>query len=194
VTPTRDSDSIQISSNLVFNTKTQVILLMARCSWYGYEALRPHGDISVGLSQIDSETGYDQVEFIMECCRRLKLDHRASGTAAVLFHRFFQFRTRQEYNPEMISTACVFLSAKVTEDPRKLRDVINMAHSIRSVGKTVLAADETYWEMKEKLIQMEQMVCCLPTCSYTLIDLIQCRRSFAFCILKLMFICPMYFS
>lgn len=139
---------------------------MVRCSWYGYEALRPHGDISVGLNQVDSETGYVEVEFIVECSRRLKLDHRAIGTAAILFHRFFQFRTRQEYNPEIVSTACVFLSAKVTEDPRKLRDVINMAHSIRSVDKTMLAADQTYWEMKEKLIQMEQMVRFCPLGSY----------------------------
>lgn len=48
-----------------------------------------------------------------------------------------------------IAQACVFLGAKVREDPRKLRDMINVVHYLTSHGDVASAveANEVYGAM-----------------------------------------------
>lgn len=55
-----------------------------------------------------------------------------TGTAVLLFHRFLiQERVgKHRRSRDVILTTCLFLAGKVTEAPRRLRDVINVLHML----------------------------------------------------------------
>lgn len=65
--------------------------------------------------------------------RRLQ---ETTGTAVLLFHRFLiQERVgKHRRSRDVILTTCLFLAGKVTEAPRRLRDVINVLHMLTSTG------------------------------------------------------------
>lgn len=54
----------------------------------------------------------------------------------LLFHRFLiQERVgKHRRSRDVILTTCLFLAGKVTEAPRRLRDVINVLHMLTSTG------------------------------------------------------------
>lgn len=60
-----------------------------------------------------------------------------TGTAVLLFHRFLiQERVgKHRRSRDVILTTCLFLAGKVTEAPRRLRDVINVLHMLTSTGQ-----------------------------------------------------------
>lgn len=60
-----------------------------------------------------------------------------TGTAILLFHRFLiQERVgKHRRNRDVILTTCLFLAGKVTEAPRRLRDVINVLHMLTSANQ-----------------------------------------------------------
>lgn len=60
-----------------------------------------------------------------------------TGTAVLLFHRFLiQERVgKHRRSRDVILTTCLFLAGKVTEAPRRLRDVINVLHMLNSTGQ-----------------------------------------------------------
>ncbi len=87
-----------------------------------------------------------QIEFIQLLGKHLSL---AAPTTALavryyvpLFEEQWQAATNQPekispicfYEPHFIGTCCVFLAAKVSEQPRKIRDVLNMGHAIAPFG------------------------------------------------------------
>lgn len=50
------------------------------------------------------------------------------NTAIVYMHRFYMFHSFTVFHRNSISTASLFLAAKVEEQPRKLEHVITVAH------------------------------------------------------------------
>lgn len=53
-----------------------------------------------------------------------------------------------------INNACLFLAAKLCEEPRRMRDIINATHL--AVSATLLTDSRQYWRMKEGLLIAEQ--------------------------------------
>ncbi|EYB88857.1 hypothetical protein Y032_0240g3344 [Ancylostoma ceylanicum] len=52
------------------------------------------------------------------------------GTAAVYFHRFYMFHTFQEFPREMTAMGCLFLAGKVSETPKKCKDIVTAAQNV----------------------------------------------------------------
>ncbi|KAK6757434.1 hypothetical protein RB195_015327 [Necator americanus] len=52
------------------------------------------------------------------------------GTAAVYFHRFYMFHTFQEFAREMTAMGCLFLAGKVSETPKKCKDIVTAAQNV----------------------------------------------------------------
>lgn len=57
----------------------------------------------------------------------------AVATGQVLFHRYFYTSSLVRRPMEITAMACTNLAAKIEEDARRLRDVINVFHHIKQV-------------------------------------------------------------
>ncbi|KDO27952.1 hypothetical protein SPRG_07228 [Saprolegnia parasitica CBS 223.65] len=57
-----------------------------------------------------------------------------------------------------IGASCIFLSTKLSEKPRKLRDIMNVAYSIAQKTNSPVPTGSEYTAMKERLLDGEQNV------------------------------------
>ena len=78
-------------------------------------------------------------ELIQTAGRLLKLSQKAMATGQVLFHRYFYIKSFVRNPMEYYAMAAIFLSSKIEECPRRIRDVMNVFHHIKQVrsGKWV---------------------------------------------------------
>ncbi|CAM9931959.1 unnamed protein product [Choristocarpus tenellus] len=92
---------------------------------------------------------------------RLRYTQETTSTSIVLFHRFLILErvTKYQSSRDLILTTCLFLAGKVTEAPRRLRDVINVLHMLTSQNKDQPPPlDQAYWSKKEKIVEFEQVL------------------------------------
>ncbi|VDP06856.1 unnamed protein product [Heligmosomoides polygyrus] len=52
------------------------------------------------------------------------------GTASIYFHRFYMFHTLQEFPREIVAMGCLFLAGKVSETPKKCKDIVTAAQNV----------------------------------------------------------------
>jgi hypothetical protein len=118
-------------------------------------------------------------------CHVLRLGTEARFSALVFLHRFAAAAAilppkdqQQQPPPEWkwVAAACLFLACKSEEEPRRLRDVINLAHMLLSDNNTTTEPEadgvlcelsirsdppplnEAYWDIKKKIVETEQVV------------------------------------
>ena len=72
-------------------------------------------------------------ELIQTAGRLLKLPQTAMATGQVLFHRYFYIKSFVRNSMEIYAMAAVFLSSKIEECPRRIRDVMNVFHHMKQV-------------------------------------------------------------
>jgi hypothetical protein len=104
----------------------------------------------------------------------------AVATGQVLFHRYFYSSSFVRRQMEIVAMACTNLAAKIEENARRLRDVINVFHHIKQVrsGKYVfrigkcllglllnifrtirpLLVDQVYIDRKNEVIKAERRI------------------------------------
>mmetsp|Transcript_1908 Transcript_1908/g.2646 ORF Transcript_1908/g.2646 Transcript_1908/m.2646 type:complete len:315 (+) Transcript_1908:59-1003(+) len=70
--------------------------------------------------------------FIEEACRILKLPRVATATALVFFHRFYAKHSFGKHDRFEVAVACILLAAKTEESPRKVVNVLEECHKLRS--------------------------------------------------------------
>lgn len=56
-----------------------------------------------------------------------------------------------EYDRYAIANGCIFLATKSMEDPRKLRDVVNIAHSVQHNTDQVLDANQVSYTLRQQI-------------------------------------------
>ena len=105
----------------------------------------------------------------------LKLSNEARFSSIVLLHRYFDacHHLPENVDWKWIAASCLFLGTKTEEEPRRLRDIINVAHMLEfgtqskdhdslleiiHVKDKPMLLDEDYWSAKEQLIATEQKV------------------------------------
>ena len=105
----------------------------------------------------------------------LRLGTEARYSALVFLHRYvcaIHRRTGTQERPsQWVAAACLFLATKSEEEPRRLRDMVNLSQMIldpkvdQLCDATVInldiappLLDEAYWETKKKLVESEQAV------------------------------------
>jgi hypothetical protein len=125
-------------------------------------------------------------------CQILELSTETRYTSIVLLQRYAvarvvhsmksnlpssHFTVNNDDGWSWVGAACIFLACKAEEEPRRLRDVINMTHMVlssppssspdgrESSTKVVLdvvnkppTLNEKYWESKKRVIENEQIV------------------------------------
>lgn len=99
-------------------------------------------------------------ELIQTSGRLLKLPQTAMATGQVLFHRFYYSKSFVKNPMEYYAMAAIFLSTKIEECPRRIRDVLNVFHHIKQVrsGKVIkpMLIDENYHIAKNQVIKAER--------------------------------------
>ncbi|KAJ8412191.1 hypothetical protein AAFF_G00144580 [Aldrovandia affinis] len=92
----------------------------------------------------------------------LRLPQVAMATGQILFQRFFYCKSFIRHCAETVAMACVHLASKIEEEPRRVRDVLNVFHRLKhSKGsRTFLALplDANYISMKSQVIKAERRV------------------------------------
>ncbi|CAF0826689.1 unnamed protein product [Didymodactylos carnosus] len=83
---------------------------------------------------IDAETErryrHEGARFILDLGFKLSLRPETMGTGAVFFHRFYMFHSFPQFPRFAMATCCLFLSGKVEETPKKIRDIMKTARQI----------------------------------------------------------------
>ncbi|CAF1189165.1 unnamed protein product [Rotaria sordida] len=99
-------------------------------------------------------------ELIQTACLLLKLPQTAVATGQVLFHRYFYSSSFIRRPMEIVAMACTNLAAKIEENARRIRDIINVFHHIKQVrsGSMIqpLLIDQGYVDKKNEVIKAER--------------------------------------
>ncbi|CAM9447244.1 unnamed protein product, partial [Discosporangium mesarthrocarpum] len=134
----------------------------------------------------DAGLRLDWTKLLFRAGYRLRYPQGTTAAAIVLFHRFLirERVAKHQQRRDLILTTCLFLAGKVTEAPRRLRDVINVLHMLtcknkdepppldqvgygtvgtflaRYAGTSIVesAKKGAYWTMKEKIVEFEQVL------------------------------------
>lgn len=132
-------------------------------------SLVPEEKLKNTPSQIDGVEKEDEInlrilgcELIQKAGISLNLPQVAMATAQVLFQRFYYSKSFVRHNHEITAMGCVCLASKIEEEPRRIRDVINVFRDIKqhSAGeeRTPMVLDQTYTYQKNGVIKAERRV------------------------------------
>ncbi|CAF3023239.1 unnamed protein product [Rotaria sp. Silwood2] len=127
------------------------------------EKLYPNSTPSTieGLSwDVEYDLRLTGCELIQTACLLLKLPQTAVATGQVLFHRYFYSSSFIRRSMEIVAMACTNLAAKIEENARRIRDVVNVFHHIKQVrsGSMIqpLLIDQGYIDKKNEVIKAER--------------------------------------
>ena len=109
-------------------------------------------------------------ELVQESAISLRVNQAVACTGQTLLHRFYAKRSLKKFDVERVAATCAFLACKLEEQPRKVRDVINVFHGgsarrrARAASCAPRPADleplnplgETYETLKRDLIRTER--------------------------------------
>jgi len=108
---------------------------------------------------MDKKLRTSTCEFLQAAGMALDLPQLTIATAIVYFHRFFARHSIEKNDRFQIGTSCLFLAGKVEETPKKLRDVILVAHNVRNKKSEPLKVDsQEFNEIKECILKNEREI------------------------------------
>jgi cyclin L len=115
---------------------------------------------------------------VFAACYRLKLDIEVASVSLTILQKYMNSESMSDMTKEeaqLVVTTCIFLASKTEENPRRLRDVINVTHKLTWVNETsnnnssggntpldtdddggTMNLDNEYLLMKERVVHMEQ--------------------------------------
>jgi len=90
--------------------------------------------------------------FIQDMGQHLRVTQTCINTAIVYMHRFYMFHSLTRFHRNAMAAACLFLAAKVEEQPRKLEHLIKIAHKCLNRDEPQLdTKSEKYLELAQDL-------------------------------------------
>lgn len=90
--------------------------------------------------------------FILELGRYLACNHLVISAASIMFQRFMMCQAFQNHDRFIVCATCIFLAGKVEEQPKRLKDVVDVFLLIRS------KVQNKFVESELKLIQDKILV------------------------------------
>lgn len=151
---------------------------MASSESFSFPVAPQESSFPAPLSEpLESEVNADILPILSRmfiACNILRFEHETRFSALVFLHRY-ALAVAKNKGTELksirdwrwVAGACLFLACKAEEEPRRLRDVINISHMLFAKddrGNTITTAEappdlnEGYWEAKQKLVETEQIV------------------------------------
>eukprot|EP00111_Clytia_hemisphaerica_P017702 TCONS_00052375-protein len=103
------------------------------------------------------------IDFIKSCGSHLCLSASPIATGCVLYHRIvrkqLELKERDvDIEKYLLATTCLYLGAKIEEEPQKIRDVINVAHRLLHQDEKALEIGDDYWKLHDSVTACELIV------------------------------------
>ncbi|XP_031423973.1 cyclin-L2 isoform X2 [Clupea harengus] len=90
----------------------------------------------------------------------LRLPQVAMATGQILFQRFYYCKSFVRHCGEIVAMACVHLASKIEEEPRRVRDVLNVFYFLKDSrggkARSPMPLDASYISMKSQVIKAER--------------------------------------
>ena len=104
-----------------------------------------------------------------EMAADLEMPTACSSAALVIYHAYRSRREAVVASSAKVqvawwtveSSACILVSAKVNEVPRKVRDIVNVAHQRVSPHTEPLEVGAAFWDLRDALVHCEQVYRCV---------------------------------
>lgn len=103
--------------------------------------------------------------FVQECGRELLVPQLTVSVAIKFFQRFFMLESMLVHPPPLVAAACLFLSCKVQETHKRLKDIIYWTVKVRTRntvdfpdGMDMHEDNEGYYEEKSNILDKEREV------------------------------------
>ncbi|KNE68672.1 hypothetical protein AMAG_12841 [Allomyces macrogynus ATCC 38327] len=110
-------------------------------------------------------TGIIPADYIRVLSEWLRIPVTTTSSALVYFYRFDRYRKAHSQSAHahglktvdtlLFATACVYLATKTTDCNRKIRDVLNCAHSALRPDEPPMRIDTAHWKFRESLLAAE---------------------------------------
>ena len=102
-------------------------------------------------------------DLIAEMALRLRAPQVVAATAQTLLHRFYYRRSLLAFDVHIVALAALFLAGKVEEQPRRMRDILNVLYAtkLRRQGKprhALVLGGMLYAAWKAELIRTERIM------------------------------------
>jgi len=110
--------------------------------------------ITKQIDYMKSDCQFVVTHFILECGKKLEANTITICTAACLFNKFCSSTNISDYDPYLIAGTCLYLAGKVEDNHLKLRDVINIVHSVLHRTLEPLPLSDQYWNTRDAIVQV----------------------------------------
>lgn len=108
----------------------------------------------------DKELAYRQqaANLIQEMGQSLIVTQLCINTAIVYMHRFYMFHSFSRFHRNSMAPVCLFLAAKVEEQPRKLEHVLKLVHKLVHKDGPFDAKSDDYLQQAHELVVNENIL------------------------------------
>lgn len=117
--------------------------------------------------EIESELRQKSCLFIEDLSATLSIPKLTTATAQVFFHRFFVRQSFKVHDRYMIATACLFLSGKVEETPKRLNEIVRVYYAQRKNIPKMESSHKEFQKTREKILLLERII--LHTMAFDLV-------------------------
>lgn len=115
--------------------------------------------------EVESKVVAKTAQFIQECGRDLSIPQLTVSVAIKFFQRFYMLESMLVHPPPLVAAACLFLSCKVQETHKRLKDIIYWTVKVRTRntpdfpdGMDLFENSPGYYEEKNNILDKEREV------------------------------------
>lgn len=115
--------------------------------------------------RVESKVVAKTARFIQECGRELPVPQLTVSVAITFFQRFYMLESMLVHPPPLVAAACLFLSCKVQETHKRLKDIIYWTVKVRTRrtadfpdGEDLFENSPGYYEEKTNILDKEREV------------------------------------
>lgn len=100
----------------------------------------------------------DVIKFILNACTCLHLSAVPRTSACILYHKVIKQKKERKENDldkYLIAATCLYMAAKLEEEPQKVRDVVNVCYRLTHPDKEPLEIGKSYWNLRDSITTCE---------------------------------------
>ncbi|XP_002165332.3 cyclin-Q [Hydra vulgaris] len=107
------------------------------------------------------EDHFDVIKFICDAANHLEVSSQPKILACMLYHQYVALQKKFEekcIEKFLVGATCLYLSAKIEEEPLKIRDLVNVCYRIHHSKNEPLEIGKMYWNLRDSITTCELML------------------------------------